>query len=33
MANEYWLSDERGALIASLVPTGRRGVKPTAIAR
>ena len=29
MANEYRLSDGRWALIAPLMPTGRRGVKPT----
>jgi transposase len=29
MANEYRLSDERWALIAPLIPTGRRGVKPS----
>jgi transposase len=28
MANEYWLSDERWALIEPLIPTQRRGVKP-----
>jgi len=29
MANEYRLSDERLALTAPLIPTGRRGVKPS----
>jgi transposase len=29
MANEYWLSDKRWALIEPLIPTRRRGVKPS----
>jgi transposase len=29
MANEYWLNDEQWAVIEPLIPTGRRGVKPS----